>query len=66
MFGTVKWFDAKKGFGFITTDDGEDVFVHFSEIVMDGFKKLEEGQRVSFDVEQEEKGKIAKNVIILK
>lgn len=66
MFGTVKWFDAKKGFGFITTDDGEDVFVHFSEIVMDGFKKLEEGQRVSFDVEQEEKGKVAKNVIILK
>jgi len=66
MFGTVKWFDAKKGFGFITTDDGEDVFVHFSEIVMDGFKKLEEGQRVSFDVEQEEKGKIAKNVIILR
>lgn len=66
MFGTVKWFDAKKGFGFITTDDGEDVFVHFSEIVMDGFKKLEEGQRVSFDVEQEEKGKVAKNVIILR
>ncbi len=66
MFGTVKWFDAKKGFGFITTDDDEDVFVHFSEIVMDGFKKLEEGQRVSFDVGQEEKGKVAKNVIILK
>jgi len=66
VIGTVKWFDAKKGFGFITADDGEDVFVHFSEIVMDGFKKLEEGQRVSFDVEQEEKGKIAKNVIILR
>lgn len=51
MKGTVKWFSGKKGYGFITKDDGEDIFVHFSAIQMDGFKTLSEGQRVEFDVE---------------
>jgi len=52
--GTVKWFNAEKGFGFITPDDGnDDVFVHFSSIMTDGFKTLNEGQRVTFDTEQD-------------
>jgi len=60
--GTVKWFNERKGFGFISQDDGEDVFVHFSSINMPGFKKLEEGDRVSFEVEQGDRGPQAKNV----
>ena len=61
--GTVKWFDNKKGYGFIEQDDsGEDVFVHFSAIQMEGFKTLVEGQRVSFEVAQGEKGLRAVNV----
>ena len=48
--GTVKWFNPEKGYGFISQNDGEDLFVHFSEIKMDGFKTLDEGQAVSFDV----------------
>ena len=61
--GTVKWFDNKKGYGFIETDDsGEDVFVHYSAVQSEGFKTLEEGQRVSFDVMQGEKGPKAANV----
>lgn len=56
MTGTVKWFNNKKGYGFITKDDGEDVFVHYSAIDMEGFKTLEEGQRVEFEIEQSEKG----------
>ena len=49
--GTVKWFNAEKGYGFITGEDGQDVFVHFSAIQVDGFKTLEEGQKVTFDTE---------------
>ena len=54
--GTVKWFNADKGFGFISNDDGsDDVFVHFSAIMVDGFKTLQEGQHVTYDVEQDPK-----------
>ncbi len=54
--GTVKWFNADKGFGFISNEDGsDDVFVHFSSIMIDGFKTLDEGQKVNFDVEQDPK-----------
>ena len=60
--GTVKWFNADKGFGFIEREDGDDVFVHFSAIQSDGFKPLEEGQKVTFDVEQGNRGPQATNV----
>ena len=61
--GTVKWFNAQKGFGFITNDEGgEDVFVHFSGIVTDGFKTLEEGQAVTFDITEGARGPQAVNV----
>ena len=53
--GTVKWFNAKKGYGFISVEEGKDVFVHFSAIVSDGFKTLEEGQPVTFDTEADPK-----------
>nr|WP_198001837.1 MULTISPECIES: cold-shock protein [unclassified Sulfurihydrogenibium] len=62
--GTVKWFNSKKGFGFITRDDGQgDVFVHFSAIQSRGFKTLEEGQKVEFEIAQDEKGPKAANVV---
>lgn len=60
--GTVKWFNAKKGFGFISDEEGNDVFVHFSALVMDGFKVLEEGDHVEFEVVRGEKGPQAANV----
>ncbi len=61
--GTVKWFDNKKGFGFIEQDDGaEDVFVHYSAVMMDGFKTLEEGDKVTFEITTGEKGPRAVNV----
>ena len=61
--GKVKWFDAKKGFGFITPDDGSaDLFVHFSNIEADGFKSLDEGQEVEFQAEEGRKGPQATNV----
>ncbi|WP_096155677.1 MULTISPECIES: cold shock protein CspC [Bacillus] len=60
--GTVKWFNAEKGFGFIERENGDDVFVHFSAINSDGFKSLDEGQKVTFDVEQGARGAQAANV----
>ncbi len=60
--GKVKWFNAEKGYGFIERESGEDVFVHFSAIEMDGFKTLEEGQEVSFEIVQGAKGPQAANV----
>lgn len=60
---TVKWFNADKGFGFITREDGSDVFVHFSAIQGEGFKTLDEGQHVTFDVEESERGPQAANVV---
>ncbi len=65
MEGTVKWFNAEKGFGFITTDEGTDVFAHFSQIQKEGFKTLEEGQRVRFEVVESDKGLQAENIEIL-
>lgn len=62
MSGTVKWFNAQKGFGFITTDDGKDVFVHFSGISGNGYKSLEEGEKVQFDITSGDKGEQAVNV----
>ena len=61
--GTVKWFNSEKGFGFISREDGDDVFVHFSAIVADGFKTLNEGQKVTFDIEEGPRGLQAKNVV---
>lgn len=60
--GTVKWFNAEKGYGFIQTEGGQDVFVHFSAIQGDGFKSLDEGQRVSFEVVEGNRGPQASNV----
>jgi len=60
--GTVKWFSEKKGFGFIAQDNGEDIFVHYSSINMPGLKSLAEGDRVSFEVEEADRGPKAKDV----
>ena len=62
MYGVVKWFNEEKGFGFITSDDGQDVFVHYSNIIADGYKKLEEGKRVCFNLQESERGLSAINV----
>jgi CspA family cold shock protein len=63
--GTVKWFNGGKGYGFIAREEGPDVFVHFSEIQGDGFRNLEEGQSVEFNVEQGQKGLQATNVAVV-
>ena len=62
MTGKVKWFNADKGFGFITGNDGKDVFVHFKSIVGDGYRSLEDGQEVEYEVEETDKGLQARNV----
>ena len=61
--GKVKWFNAEKGFGFITGEDGNDVFAHFSAIQGEGFKSLDEGQAVTFDVEEGQRGLQASNIV---
>lgn len=66
MNGTVKWFNADKGFGFITGEDGKDVFAHFSQINSDGFRTLEEGQSVNFTVAQGPKGPQAENITVVR
>jgi len=63
--GTVKWFNNEKGYGFIAVDGGQDVFVHFSSIEMDGYKSLEDGQRVEFEVTRGEKGPQAERVRVI-
>jgi len=60
--GIVKWFSERKGYGFIEQEDGPDIFVHFSSINMTGFKTLADGERVKFDVEENDRGPVAKNV----
>ncbi|HOL66994.1 MAG TPA: cold shock domain-containing protein [bacterium] len=63
MKGTVKWFNEKKGYGFVTTEDGKEAFVHFSAIQGEGFKTLQEGETVTFDIEEGPKGPKAVNVV---
>lgn len=65
MLGKVKWFSAEKGYGFIESDEGGDVFVHFTAIQVDGFKTLEEGQRVEYEVVEGTRGPQAANVVPL-
>ncbi len=65
MTGTVKWFNAEKGYGFITVENGDDVFAHFSAIQGEGFKTLNEGQKVEFDVIQSDRGPQAANIVKL-
>lgn len=64
MTGKVKWFNAEKGYGFITSDEGKDIFVHYSAIQADGFRSLEEGQKVSFEIVESDRGQQAANVIV--
>lgn len=64
MTGKVKWFNAEKGYGFITSDEGKDIFVHYSAIQADGFRSLEEGQKVSFEIVESARGQQAANVVV--
>ncbi|WDL99708.1 cold-shock protein [Alicyclobacillus sp. ALC3] len=64
--GTVKWFNSEKGYGFITVDGGNDIFVHFSAIQADGYRSLEEGQIVEFEVVQGQRGLQAENVVVVR
>ncbi|MDE6570106.1 MAG: cold-shock protein [Alistipes sp.] len=66
MTGTVKWFDGKKGYGFITEESGKEIFVHYSGIAAEGFKSLNEGQTVEFEVAEGAKGEQAVNVTVVK
>ena len=66
MKGTVKWFNKEKGFGFITGEDGKDVFAHFSQIQKEGFKALFEGQEVEFEITEGQKGPQASNIVVIK
>jgi CspA family cold shock protein len=63
--GTVKWFNPDKGYGFIAVDGGKDVFVHFSAIQSDGYRSLDEGQRVEFEITQSDRGQQAEKVIVV-
>ena len=63
--GKVKWFNAEKGYGFITSDEGRDIFVHFSAIQQDGYRTLDEGQSVTFDITESDRGPQASNVVKL-
>lgn len=63
MKGKVKWFNAEKGFGFIISEEGQEVFVHFSAIVAEGYKSLNEGDEVTFEVVEGDRGPLAKNVV---
>ncbi len=63
MTGKVKWFDAEKGFGFINRGEGEDIFVHYSQIQEEGYRSLEEGQEVTFDLAETSRGLQARNVV---
>ena len=64
MTGKVKWFNAEKGYGFITSDEGKDIFVHYTSINADGYRSLEEGQKVTFDVVEGDRGQQAANVSV--
>ena len=66
MKGTVKWFSGEKGFGFITGEDGKDVFAHFSQIQKEGFKELFEGQEEEFEISEGQKGPQASNIVVIK
>lgn len=65
MNGTVKWFNAEKGYGFIKDEEEKDIFVHFSSINSDGYKTLEEGQKVTYDLVESDRGPQAKNVTVV-
>ena len=64
MTGKVKWCNAEKGYGFITSDEGKDIFVHYSAIQADGFRSLEEGQKVSFEIVESDRGQQAASVVV--